>query len=418
MVNVCDAIMGNGKSQSAITYMNEHPEKKFIYITPYLEEANRIKRGCADLHFVEPSNKIGEYKFKKHLHTAALIKEGRNIATTHQSFMAYTPDMLEDIRKWGYTLIVDENVDVLELYSVSKEDIQLMVDSGYIEEDNGRYHLTNKSYHGKRFCDLITMMQSRELYVVSTPNKEYFFYWVLPAQLFLSFEDVFILTYLFEGQSIHHFLKIFDIPYRYIGIKKTDGGTGFRFTEDAVSYIPKYITNLSNTIHILEHEKLNRVGNGYYALSMNWYEKKENAEAVEQLKKNMFNLYHNIWADVPACNRIWGTYKAGQHKVKGRGYSNAFLIFNAKATNQYRRCDHLAYLSNVFMNTNEQLFYQTYGIEVDSDVYALSIMVQWIWRSAIRDGKEIYLYLPSRRMRNILKGWIESLSKGGAKCEE
>lgn len=418
MVNVCDAIMGNGKSQSAITYMNEHPEKKFIYITPYLEEANRIKHGCADLHFIEPSNKIGEYKFKKHLHTAALIKEGRNIATTHQSFMAYTPDMLEDIRKWGYTLIVDENVDVLELYSVSKEDIQLMVDGGYIAEESGRYRLTGKDYHGKRFSDLISMMQSRELYFISTPGKEYFFYWVLPAQLFLSFEDVFILTYLFEGQSIHHFLKIFDIPYRYIGIEKTDGGTGFRFTESASSYLPKYITRLSGMIHILEHEKLNRIGDGYYALSMNWYERKENTEAVEQLKKNLYNLYHNIWADVPSCNRIWGTYKSGQHRVKGRGYSNAFLIFNAKATNQYRRCDHLAYLCNVFMNTNEQLFYQAYGIDVDSDMYALSIMVQWIWRSAIRDGKEIYLYIPSRRMRNILRAWINSLSKGGAKREE
>lgn len=418
MVNICDAIMGNGKSQSAIAYMNEHPEKRFIYITPYLEEANRIKRGCADLHFVEPSNKLGEYKFKKHLHTAALIKEGRNIATTHQSFMAYTPDMLDDIRKWHYTLIVDENVDVLELYAASREDVQLMVSGGYIREENGKYVRTEKEYHGKRFSDLINMMQSRELFVISAPNKEYFFYWVLPAQLFLSFEDVFVLTYLFEGQSIHHFLKIYDIPYRYVGIEKTDGGPGFRFTENAPGYVPGYTKRLGSMIHILNNEKMNRVGDGYYALSMNWYDKKKNAAEVEQLKKNMFNLYHNIWGDVPQERRAWGTYKMYQHKVKGRGYSKSFLVFNAKSTNRYSNCDHLAYLSNVFMNTNEQLFYQAYGINVDSDMYALSIMVQWIWRSAIRNGKEIYLYLPSKRMRNILSNWINSLSKGGASCEE
>ena len=48
--------MGTGKTEAAITYMNEHKEKKFIYITPYLAESNRIKEGCPELHFVEPSS--------------------------------------------------------------------------------------------------------------------------------------------------------------------------------------------------------------------------------------------------------------------------------------------------------------------------------------------------------------------------
>lgn len=42
MIKVCDAIMGSGKSSAAITYMNEHPDDKFIYITPYLNEVKRI----------------------------------------------------------------------------------------------------------------------------------------------------------------------------------------------------------------------------------------------------------------------------------------------------------------------------------------------------------------------------------------
>ena len=31
-IKVCDAIMGAGKTEAAITYMNEHKEKKFIYV--------------------------------------------------------------------------------------------------------------------------------------------------------------------------------------------------------------------------------------------------------------------------------------------------------------------------------------------------------------------------------------------------
>ena len=69
------------------------------------------------------------------------------------------------------------------------------------------------------------------------------------------------------------------------------------------------------------------------------------------------------------------------------------------------------------MNVNEKKFYQKHGIEVDEDIYALSIMVQWIWRSAIRDGNKVNLYIPSKRMRTILIKWIEDASKGGNKVE-
>ena len=45
-------------------------------------------------------------------------------------------------------------------------------------------------------------------------------------------------------------------------------------------------------------------------------------------------------------------------------------------------------------------------------MYALSTMLQWIWRSAIRRGEEIWLYVPSRRMRTLLKDWMERVQNG------
>lgn len=62
------------------------------------------------------------------------------------------------------------------------------------------------------------------------------------------------------------------------------------------------------------------------------------------------------------------------------------------------------------MNVGQKLFYQSNNIEVDDDEYALSTMVQWIWRSAIRNGEEIRLYVPSKRMRELLQNWIEEVS--------
>ena len=37
-VTVVDSICGSGKTSWAINYMNDNTDKKFIYITPYLDE--------------------------------------------------------------------------------------------------------------------------------------------------------------------------------------------------------------------------------------------------------------------------------------------------------------------------------------------------------------------------------------------
>lgn len=413
MVKVCDAIMGTGKSSAAITYLNEHSDDRFIYITPYLEEANRIKKGCPQLHFVEPSDKLKQFEFKKSLHTAALIDEGRNITTTHQAFKGYTQETLDRIKEQGYTLIIDENVDVLETFEFHPDDLQLAVDAGYIAESNGVYSIANIGYKGSALRGLFSLLRSRELIRMTDKDENSLFYWALPPDLLTSFKDVFILTYLFSGQSLHHFMEIYHIPYEYIGIEKTEGGT-YRFGEYP-GYTPEYVHSLKDMLHILDRDKINDVGDDYHSLSMSWF--KRGGEGVEQLKRNVSNCFNNIWRDIPADKRLWGSYNGEFNKIRGKGYTKAFLTFNAKATNSYRDRECLVYITNLFMNVNEKKFYQMHGLEVDEDAYALSIMVQWIWRSAIRDGKEVYLYIPSRRMRTLLVDWIETTSKGGNRIE-
>lgn len=406
--------MGTGKSSAAITYLNEHKNEKFIYITPYLEEATRIKHSCPSLRFMEPSDKIKKYNFKKFNHTSALIKEGRNITTTHQAFKMYTQETLDDIKSQGYTLIIDENVDVLEAFDFHQDDLKLAIDAGYISEKGGVYSITNPNYNGKALRELFSLLKSRELIRMTDKDDNSLFYWALPPDLLTSFKDVYILTYLFGGQSLHHFMKIYDIQYEYIGIERTDNG-GYRFG-NYPGYTPEYVTHLKDILHIIESGKINDVGDDYYALSMSWF-KRDNSD-VEQVKRNISNCFNNIWRDIPADRKLWGSYKGECSQIKGKGYAKSFLTFNSKATNAYRNKDCLVYIANLFMNVDEKKFYYMHGIEVDEDLYALSIMVQWIWRSAIREGGEVYLYIPSRRMRTLLTNWIEDISKGGNAVDE
>lgn len=38
--------------------------------------------------------------------------------------------------------------------------------------------------------------------------------------------------------------------------------------------------------------------------------------------------------------------------------------------------------------------------------YAVTEMIQWIWRSQIRNGLPVTVYMPSKKMRDLLDGWL------------
>jgi hypothetical protein len=401
--------MGTGKTSAVITYINTHPDQKFIYITPYLKEAHRIKARCPNAHFVEPSNKIRQYNFRKLEHTAALIKQGRNITSTHQLFKNYSAETLEDIKKQEYTLFIDENVDVLELLDIHPDDIQLAIDGGYLTFEDNVGVLTDKEYNGQLFSELFAILKTRKISKITDNKNNAFFYWTMPPELITAFKDVYVCTYMFKGQSLHHLFEMYHIPYEYIGIERSDDG-GYRFGSYP-GYTPEYVKHLKEKIHILDHEKLNDIGDDYYALSMSWFTK--SGADVDQLKNNLANYYKNIRPDGGSGTRLWGTFNGEFSSLRGKGYTKSFLTFNAKATNEYRNRNCLAYAANIFQNVVEKLFYMQHGVEVSDDIYALSILVQWIWRSAIRDGEEIDLYIPSRRMRTLLQNWIDDVSTGG-----
>lgn len=66
------------------------------------------------------------------------------------------------------------------------------------------------------------------------------------------------------------------------------------------------------------------------------------------------------------------------------------------------------YMINRYLNPYVKKFFEGYNIMVDEDGYALSEMIQFIWRSAIRNNEPIYCYIPSKRMRDLLQGYIDN----------
>lgn len=102
---------------------------------------------------------------------------------------------------------------------------------------------------------------------------------------------------------------------------------------------------------------------------------------------------------------MFTTFKPYRKYVSSNGYSKGFVSCNAKGTNDYRGKKSLAYLINLYPHPDLIHFFESHGVQINQDLYAISELLQWIWRSTIRDGNPINLYVPSMRMRELLGKW-------------
>lgn len=405
-IMVCDAIMGSGKSSAIIQHMNRNPEKRYLYITPFLEEARRIREACPQLFFAEPSDKSPDFGFSKYSHILHLLAEGRNIASTHQMFRNFKPEVLELVRAGHYTLIIDEAVDVFQELTLKKNDLDIVTMMGWLDQE-GNNTVTEDTplYQGERFRDIFDLTRNGNFAITYGNGETY--YWVMSRGFFDAFEDVYILTYLFAAQTLKYYLDIHNIPFRYIGISHPSPDE-YYFSEEG-GYIPTYVGSLSEKIHILENSRLNDIGNPETALSSTWFKRRkaDSDPAIKQLRSNISNFFRHINEGFGADQRLWSTFKDAVGSLRGKGFYNHTLSYNARASNQYRHKRVLAYCVNIYMKPEEKTYFTSHGIDVLEDEAALSTMIQWIWRSAIRDGQEIWIYIPSRRMRTLLLNWIK-----------
>ena len=103
---------------------------------------------------------------------------------------------------------------------------------------------------------------------------------------------------------------------------------------------------------------------------------------------------------------MWTTFEDFKNKCKGEGYSKGFVACNARATNNYKDRTTCAYLCDRYYNPVIKQFFIDKNVTIDEDTWALSELLQWIFRSAIREHKEINIYIPSKRMRELLLKWL------------
>ena len=412
-INVVDAIMGSGKSTYIINQINQNPGQKYLVVLPTLDEIERYKSAIQGVKMYDPKSK-GK---SKSVDLERLIANEKCILTTHELILRLKASTLELLQAMDYTLVIDECLSVIKEYDIKKADLRMLFNSNYVFVDEAGYLCWNKDhdeanqYNGKKFaverelCNLQALMAYND-----KQGNTYKLMWVFPVDFFGCFNESFILTYGWEGSFNKSYFDMYNIEYKHLSL----------YHEELIEYNINYELTVrqkyKDLINICRDEKLNAIGKPSLKvrnpLCMNWYKnhKHDNDIFMTILKNNTRNYFLNIINAGSRCN-MWTTFLDYKPKISAKGYAgrgknDCFVSLGTKATNEYSHKTTLAFLVNTFSKPDYQDFLRCFGVEFNVTRFALNEMLQWIWRSAIRNGEPINIYIPSERMRNLLDKWL------------
>ncbi len=409
---VIDAVMGTGKSRHMIKKLNaESEDGPYLIILPTLEEITRYQEACPELDFQAPEDSKGTKKAD----LLRLLTLGKNILTTHSMFKKWDEAIAGAIDLGGYHNIIDEETGCLKPLKITVDTINDLLDLQYISLDatTGRvfwdYKKAGSDYQGaKEHQYLRSACETGAVYqYCGDKNNKGFFVWEVPYQFFQVGKSYTIMTYRFESSELAAYFRSHEIAYN---VTHLDPEREAAIKSRAKSLItfkdpgPK-AANLLAKGSLLTHT-------GY---------KRMTAKDAKTIRNGISNALRKdgVRPDemIYTCPKIYSTSKGRKSKshMAIPGYANTdktkkygWLAFNTKGTNEYDKCTNVVYLQDVYPNLSVEKYLNDKGAGWNRNDYALSTMLQFIWRSAIRRGKPIDLYVPSGRMRQLLVDWLEA----------
>lgn len=412
MIHVIDSIMGSGKSTWMINYINDHPDQQYLIVVPYLSEVDRYETTLQNIKGFQPKNKPGGKisDFKE------LVASGNSIVTTHALIKNIDRECLNLLKVQNYNLILDETIQVIEEYHIPQSDLKIILDNEYIKISEDGFVFWNndnedaKNYKGKwakeikKYAELESLMAYQDN--KKNPVK---LIWNYPSKFFDYFSNIYILTYLWSGDMQEAYFNLHNIDYEHYSL----------VNGKLIPYSPAHDIierqKYKELITVLDDRSLNGIGEKEYGnkipLSSSWYKSNVDTLYMKILNNHLYNFFRHK-AKTHMTDNMWVTFKDYKGKLKGKGYTGSsknpcFVPFNTRGTNEYSHKKSLAFMLDVYLNPLIKNFFLQHGIQIDQNKYATSVLVQWIWRSQIRKGKPVILYLPSKRMRNLLETFFK-----------
>ncbi len=409
---IVDRPCGFGKSTQIINSFRK--DRRYLVVLPTLDEINNryipeTDRLYGEGFFKTPSTVEKSTKFD---HLEELLVEGHNIITTHKLYMDIVSLARDGLLK-DYEVIIDEVLDCVKQHPGVKKKTWDKIYNGQYAEIDGTGKVIIKPELTEDVEDMddalsINFYKSARagcLYLVQ--NK--FWLWTLPRELFTLSKSVTVYTYQAEGTLM--------LPYlRKIGVEV--------FHDFDPSHEAEMKAKCRDLITVKSIQSLSKI-----ALSDNrqdsYSAKSEAAKRVAtalstirrrhlpkgfDLSKLLITCKKKNWYHKAKGPRETDKPRAGSFAARSSLFKGSNWIPNTtRGTNDYRHCTHLIYLYNQHPATSVVNWLDLdEGYQSIASRYALSELIQWVFRSQVRDGKPITLYLPCERMRKIFQDWMNS----------
>lgn len=440
-IEVVDEIMGSGKSHTTLRYienlaLNNNTER-WIFCTEYLSEIEqRTQENPLAAHLWRTPMNTGDDTKTTNLKELLTEPDVQLIGITHALLLSASKDSYVNylIKERGYNLFLDETVDLITEYNgvkfgdflkaLYREELSICDPYGRVKwlakdekditlgYDTSTDRLKVDSARGVIFCAVrpgSSVSENDSVSIVEIANE------VILKQ----FKRVIIATYQLDN-------TLFDAYLSVKGIEKVvcaDVVCGRNTTKKSIAEKIEFVS------------KYDRPFAGEYKLSSNWYKGKSTAEDFKLLNKTIKAIgdkngckgnAHMLGFTVPAdrlgkqrdpkkvqpvgyphtvCSVVVDA-KGNEREEHSKSLST-YVPCNARASNEYANKVVMIHAYNRYPITPVLNYLTYHKVKFSSERFALNEIVQWVWRSAIRNGENIKLAILSSRMRELFKTWLK-----------
>ena len=448
--HIVDSAMGAGKSESLLDRARFNGGWGYIR---YPEEVERLRRngwkgefkGERCIIFVSTKKERDE-RFVKELDMATpekypynrsildLIRSGRNIITTQALWSLFNEETIAAFREsdYLYTAFFDEvpplfrevvgsgrrRDDFGELVTFGPADVKLMQEQEMLVNVKGQLRYNSKCEYDRRnsehkvFDAVKNLSRSCNLYPYGTKNGKFTsIVAFVRKDLFDCFEQCWFFSYRTWNSILHKYCLLNDIRMEYYHIQdlramRNPGG----------KYVETYPEGMERLV-ILDDGNVNFGA----SLSKEWF-KRARADSSGSLVKSLKGCFRSAYKimkrhGITSRTFMFTTFSDYRTLLQSDGRHfptlKRFLPCNTKATNDYSECTGVAYLCNRYFDVTCCNFLSQKAEETgnpdlkfDNDNYALSELLQFIWRSNVRvkeSDKPVYVWVPDKRMRKLLQ---------------
>jgi len=399
-IEVLDALPGSGKTTAIFTYMSEHQEKPWLYLSPMKDEVNERVQEEADkvnMVFHVASKEDGTLAPQ----ILEFMKQGKNIACTHALTLHFKREHIEWIKLQGYQIVCDEELNLIDAFKISKQDIDFLYSENMLSKDLNnlgrisflKQDMSDEARYGdiKRLCDRGCLYGEK--------NSDTMLVTYLSPDIILSADRFILLTYNFGGSIMEAFLNLHKISNKELKIPLYRSNSQ---NKQEIKQLIEFVEPLSVKKFLEKQSKFN--------LSSSWWESTSSRPTgvnPDDVSKLLGSLRVN--QGVPKDNFYFTIPMESFSKVKRPQVSSDNLIAcNCRATNKLAHKTYAVHAFNIFNNVTVKSYLASYGYEVDEDSYALNQAIQWIFRGCIRDRKSMKVTFLSKRMQELFKNWLDN----------